>query len=270
MGILIASYPFFIERYLFETNHYRIPVRNLPDVFSGFTIVHVTDIHSGFLMPLFIVEKIIRKINRMKKDLVVCTGDYVHHERGITAIDKTLPLVLKLTAPQGVYSVLGNHDHLAGAGRCLGWFEKGNQNLRHRCVEIRKQGQSIWIGGAGDLWEDSPGIDRAFKSVPEKACKLLLAHNPDTADTHFKTPVDLMMSGHTHGGQVRIPFIGAPFLPVRNKTYEKGLVRSGKTPVFISKGLGWAILPVRFNCRPEIAVLHLIPEADSSKKNRRI
>ncbi len=265
LGALLAGYPFFIERYLFETNHYQVPVRNLPDVFTGYTLVHVTDIHYGFLMPLFVIKKIINRVNRIKKDMVVCTGDYVHLSNGASNIDKVMPEVLKLKAPKGVWSVLGNHDHRAGKNRCLHWLEKGNQNLRHRAVEIKKRGKSIWIGGAGDLWEDRPGIDRAFEKTPDAACKILLAHNPDTADTYFRKRVDLMISGHTHGGQVRIPFFGAPLLPVNNKAYEKGLVRTGKTPVFISKGLGWAILPVRFNCRPEIAVLHLIPDTASHK-----
>ncbi|NQU39869.1 MAG: hypothetical protein HQ523_07955 [Lentisphaerae bacterium] len=96
--------------------------------------------------------------------------------------------------------------------------------------------------------------------MPESDCRIVLAHNPDTADTSFSSRVDLMLSGHTHGGQVRIPFIGPPVLPVRNKNYSSGLKSSlrGAT-VFISRGIGWAILPVRFNCFPEIAVLELIP-----------
>jgi hypothetical protein len=88
----------------------------------------------------------------------------------------------------------------------------------------------------------------------------VLAHNPDTADTAFNSRIDLMISGHTHGGQVQLPFLGAPVLPVRNKEYSSGLKRSPRgTRVFISRGIGWAVYPIRLNCLPEIAVLELVP-----------
>ena len=85
----------------------------------------------------------------------------------------------------------------------------------------------------------------------------MLAHNPDTVDTNFKTRVDLVISGHTHGGQVNIPFFGPPILPVNNKLYSSGLVKTKKTNLYISKGLGWSIFPIRFNCYPEISILKL-------------
>ena len=97
-------------------------------------------------------------------------------------------------------------------------------------------------------------------SLSERDCRIVLAHNPDSADTDFEGRIDLMLSGHTHGGQIRIPFYGPPVLPVSNKTYSSGLKISTKQhPVFISRGIGWAIYPVRFNCFPEIPVLELVP-----------
>ena len=105
-------------------------------------------------------------------------------------------------------------------------------------------------------------MDELCAGVPEDECRILLAHNPDTADTDYTTRVDLILSGHTHGGQVVLPFVGPPVLPVRNRAYGSGLVRSPRgTPVFISRGIGWAVYPVRFNCLPEIAVLELIPQS---------
>ncbi len=101
-----------------------------------------------------------------------------------------------------------------------------------------------------------------LKKIPSEDCRIVLAHNPDTADTQFDGRVDLMLCGHTHGGQINIPLVGPPILPVRNKSYSSGLKVSPRgTKVFISKGIGWSICPVRFNCRPEIAVLELVPEA---------
>ena len=257
IGALMASYPLFIERHRFQVNTYKIPVPNLPPAFNGFTIVHLTDIHYGFLMPLKVVKQLLNKANSIERDIIVCTGDNVHQRNNAGQIDALWPELSKLTAPRGVYSVLGNHDHWADFSRSRHWLNKSGQNLRHKAIAINKGAQKIWLGGCGDYMEDKIGLDLAFGNVPPGDCKIALAHNPDTADTFFKTRVDLMICGHTHGGQVNIPFWGAPILPVHNKSYISGLVTTPKTSIFISKGLGWTILPVRFNCLPEIAVLKL-------------
>ena len=254
---LLSTYPFFIERYLFQVNTYEIPIPRLPVAFEGFTIVQLTDIHYGFLMPMAAVRHVIKTANALHKDMLVCTGDYIHERNRTVQIDAVWPELCRLQAPCGVYSVLGNHDHWGDTDRSLDWLARSGQNLRHRSVAIQRQNQRIWLGGAGDLWEDDPGIDSAFAGVPSGECKILLAHNPDTADTFYRRTIDLMICGHTHGGQVVIPFWGPPVLPVSNKRYSSGLINNGKTKLFISRGLGWAIVPVRLNCRPEIAVLKL-------------
>jgi len=258
-SLLVASYPFFIERYLVQINRYRIPVPNLPKEFTDFRILHLTDLHFGFLVPELLIQHVIEKANNINKDIVVCTGDYIHERKITDHIEQVWSLIAKLKAKSGVYSVLGNHDHGDNFDRSLYWIEKSGQNLRHRAKPIEHDGARIWIGGAGDLWKDEPGIDNAFHNVPDNDCKILLAHNPDTADTSFDARVDLMISGHTHGGQVNIPLYGPPVLPVRNKRYSSGYIKSEKTNLFISKGIGWAIIPVRFNCMPEIAILELQP-----------
>ena len=258
IGTLTAVYPFCIERYLFQVNTYRIPISNLPSNFNGFTIVQLTDLHYGFLMPLKVVEKIIYKINTLQKDVIVCTGDYVLERNGTTQIDTIWPHLMKLRAKSGVYSVLGNHDHWGDTERSLYWLEKSGQSIRHKAVPIIRGEEKIWLGGAGDYLEDNLGIDNAFQHIPKSECKILLSHNPDSADTGFKTRIDLMISGHTHGGQVIIPFVGPPILPVKNKSYSSGFIRTGKTNLYISRGLGWAMIPVRFNCLPEISILRLV------------
>ncbi len=258
IGALIASYPFCIERYIFQVNIYRIPVPNLPPKFNGYTITQLTDLHHGLLMPQAVVEKLIHKANTLQKDLIVCTGDYTLEKNGTKQIDTVWPQLMKLNAKDGVYSVLGNHDHWGSTDRSLYWLEKSGQSVRHKAVPIIREEKKIWIGGAGDYMEDDLGIDDAFQHVPDSECKVLLSHNPDSADTDYKTRIDLMISGHTHGGQVIIPFIGAPILPVKNKIYSSGFIRTEGTNLYISRGLGWAIIPVRFNCLPEISVLKLV------------
>ena len=255
--MLIASYPFLIERNLILVNHYKIQVSNLPISFQDFTIVHLTDLHYGLLVPEAVIKWVVNKANTLQKDVIVCTGDYVHENNATGQIDQVWPILSQLSAPLGVYSVLGNHDHWADTERSLYWLQKSGQDLRHKAIPIKRNGQQIWLGGTGDYWEDDLLIDSVFKEASSNDCKILLAHNPDTADTEFNTHIDLFLCGHTHGGQVRIPFYGAPILPVNNKSYTSGYIKTDKTALFISRGIGWAHLPIRFNCPPEIAVLHL-------------
>lgn len=256
---LCASYPVFIESHLLQINYYNVPVNNLPHSFHGFKIVHITDVHYGPLVRLNFVKEVINKANGIRGDIIVCTGDYVHERNSTKQIDTVWPVLSQLKATHGVYSVLGNHDHWADFNKSKYWLSKSGQNLRHKSIPISKNGEEIWLGGAGDYFEDSIGIDTAFQNVPKEKCKIVLAHNPDTADQNYVTRVDLFISGHTHGGQVNIPFIGTPILPVKNKKYSSGYIQNSKNGVFISRGIGWAIIPVRFNCSPEIAVLNLLP-----------
>ena len=259
-GLLIGSYPIFIERYLIMANTYRIPVPNLPENFAGFRIVQLADLHYGFLVPLKIIEHVVAKANEIERDLIVCTGDYVHERNATTQIDTVWPALAKLEAPEGVYSILGNHDHWADTDRSQHWLEQTGQDLRHKTAYIERDGQRLWLAGAGDLWEDHRDVDSLLQPIPENECRILLAHNPDTADTLYSARTDLILSGHTHGGQVKIPFIGTPVLPVKNKNYSSGLKTSLRgANVFISRGIGWAVFPIRFNCCPEIVVLELVP-----------
>ncbi|MFI3121080.1 MAG: metallophosphoesterase [Methylococcaceae bacterium] len=256
--VLVGSYPIFIERNLVQLNRYKIPIPNLPLSFHGFTLAHLTDVHLGALVSPSFVEEIVHRANRLNTDIIVCTGDYVHQRNTIEEIDKVWPVLSKLTARYGVYSVLGNHDHWADTARSLYWLERSGQNIRHQCKPIYKGREKILLGGAGDFWEDELKINEAFSCSDQDDCKILLSHNPDSVDTDFQTPLSLVLSGHTHGGQVVLPLLGAPRLPVENKAYSSGLISTPKTPLFISRGIGWSTLPVRFNCYPEIAVLELV------------
>ncbi|MEW6349380.1 MAG: metallophosphoesterase [Thermodesulfobacteriota bacterium] len=261
-GLLGAiGYTIFVERYIVVTNFYRIPVPNLPESFSGFRIVHLSDLHYGFLVPLALIPSVINRANELKPNLIVCTGDYCHGGSSSTQIDQVWSVLQRLTAPSGVYSVLGNHDHWADTARSDYWLKRTGQDLRHRSVRIDRDRHHFRLIGAGDLWEDHIGLRQLLRDVPDTDCRIILAHNPDTADSEPYSRFDLMLSGHTHGGQVDVPFVGPPVLPVENKNYSSGLKLSIRgNRVFISKGIGWAICPVRFNCFPEIAVLELVPE----------
>jgi predicted MPP superfamily phosphohydrolase len=254
---LLGSYPFFIEGKILQVNEYKIPVRGLPDSFNGFRIAHITDVHYGLFVGRSFVKKAVRLANDCEPDVTVCTGDYVHERNGTGQIDIVWPVLAELKAKYGVFSVLGNHDHWADFDRSEYWLNETGQNLRHQSVKIIKDDQEIWFGGSGDFYEDTLRIDNAFSGVPEDKCKILLTHNPDAVDQNYSTKINLAIAGHTHGGQVNIPFVGPPVLPVHNKMYSSGYIKTPKTNIFISRGIGWAILPVRFNCFPEVAILNL-------------
>ena len=266
----LVGYTVLIERSIVLSNTYRIPVRNLPEAFTGFRIVHLTDLHYGPLVPLTLIEDLVDRTNRLKPDIIVCTGDYVHERNATGQIDAVWPVLSRLTARSGVYSVLGNHDHWASTSRSVYWLKRTGQDLRHKTVALEREGQRLWLAGAGDLWEDFTGIDGLLQAVPGDACRIVLAHNPDTADIDRTSRVDLMISGHTHGGQIDIPFIGPPVLPVKNKNYSSGLKHTMRgEAVFISRGIGWTIYPVRFNCYPEIAILELVPARQNRNEESR-
>lgn len=235
----------------FEVNTYRIPVPHLPSSFDGFTLVQLTDLHHGFGIPISVVDRVIHQANLIEKDAIVCTGDYVHGGDGLDAIDTVWSRLMTLKAKSGVYSVLGNHDHWHHQeDRSFYWLEKSGQSVRHRAVPISRGADRIWIGGSGDYSFDQLGIDEAFRHAPSGDCKILLSHNPDAADTAFETRVDLMICGHTHGGQIALP----PFAARLSGLQE----RSGMN-VYISRGIGWYIAPIRINCAAEISVLKLVP-----------
>ena len=257
-GALGAGYVGFGERYLFGVNHYPVAIRDLPPSLEGTRILQISDLHYGFLMGRYSVKRVLRKAQKVAADMIVLTGDYVGHPGGFADLQWVLDRFGELEARHGVHAVLGNHDHWAGStDKAVAQMERLGISLHHRRHAIEAPDGRLWLAGAGDLWEDLPRIDEVLDGVPEDEPRIVLAHNPDTADVEWSARVDLMMSGHTHGGQVVIPFLGAPKLPVRNKRYSSGLIRAAKTQLFITRGLGWAILPVRFNCPPELAVLVL-------------
>ena len=257
---LVLFYGIFIERYLVRFPRHTIPVPNLPESFRGTTIVHVSDVHLSPLVPRWFLARLFRKVEALEKDIIVCTGDYVLGRDVPERVNAAWSLLRELRAPLGVYSVLGNCDHWADDARSRQMLSDSGQDVRGKAIAIRKGDQTLLIAGAGDLQEDHIPLDAVLGAAPSEACRILLAHNPDTADTEFAERVDLVIAGHTHGGQVELPFFGIPMLPVENKNYSYGLKRSPKGHlVFISKGIGWGIFPGRLNSFPEIPILKLVP-----------
>ena len=254
---IFLLYVTFIERYDIQENTYEIYFDNLPQEFDNFKILVIADLHFGFRLDENMAEKIIQRANSINADAIFGLGDYVR--RRPEELKLVWPYLKKLNAPYGVYMVNGNHDEWASHELSLKLLEDSGYSVRHRHKYIKKGNSQIAIAGTGDYTGDEVGMDKALQGIPSNIFRILLTHNPDVADLPHKNRVDLFVSGHTHGGQFVIPFTNySPVIPVNNKNYDKGIKYNNKNePVFISKGIGCAIISVRFNCNPELAIIEL-------------
>ena len=237
-----------------------VAVKGLPEGFEGFTICQLTDIHHGAMVDMDFIEKVVGMANALGPDLFVLTGDYVSRSRRYIA--PVADLLATLRSRFGTFAVLGNHDHWVGGRRMRDALTAGGiRILRNRHDFIEAGGGRICIAGVGDLRTDRPDARAALSGVEDDIPRIVLSHHPDYAESiPSDVRVDLVMAGHTHGGQVRLPvFNYAPYLPSRyGQRYRGGLVRRGSLQVYVSRGIGMVNVPVRFNCPPEITMVRLV------------
>jgi predicted MPP superfamily phosphohydrolase len=256
---------------LVETRWFRVSnrvhrLKGLPPELDGLRIVQLTDIHHGPTMSPNYVRQVIEAANDVNADLVLLTGDYVY--RSPMYIQPVMNELAKLRGKIGVIGVLGNHDWWQdGPATKRAFREIGVplvDNDRLFLTPDRKlltsADRGLCIAGIGDYTEDVVDFERALANVPADMPRLLMSHNPDAAeDTRLSRGgyrVDLMLCGHTHGGQVWIPGIGTPILPSRyGQKYASGLVKGPVCDVFVCRGVGTTVLPMRFCVRPEVAVI---------------
>jgi predicted MPP superfamily phosphohydrolase len=157
-----------------------------------------------------------------------------------------------------VYAILGNHDHWTDADEVARALQTQPITvLRNAAIPIDRGGARLWIAGVDDVWERHADLDQALRLVPADQATILLAHEPDYADLAAQYSVDLQLSGHSHGGQVQLPFFGSPILPYLGRKYPRGLYQIGSLQLYTNRGLGVVSPPVRFNCRPEITLFTL-------------
>ena len=248
---------FFVEPHWFKVTRPVFQIPNLPSAWDGVRIVHITDIHVGRLSSLDDARDIVNMANALHPDIVVMTGDYV--SKAAAATRALVEVIRDLRAKVAKFAVLGNHDYWTNSVAMINLFEEtGVRMLTNRSHVLRRKGQSLCFAGVDDLMAGRPDLNRALTGVDKQISRILLCHNPDFAEIMPGNPrVDLMLCGHTHGGQIKIPFIGPLVLPIKHKKYAEGLVQGPRCPVFISHGLGMVNYPVRFNCRPELPLITL-------------
>lgn len=254
-----AVYATLIEPRWIQVTRPQVRVGGLHPALEGLRIALLTDLHAGGGRPLSLVHRAVRLTMAKRPHLIALTGDFAADDA--PSFGPVLEALQGLRAPLGVYAVPGNHDFEVGIGR---WHrevtaEPGIIDLTNRVRMLHVDGARFCVAGVDDLHEGHPTLDPLPPSA-ERDFTLLLAHTPDHAEKlcGSENAVDLVLAGHTHGGQVRLPFAGAMIKSVKHdELYEAGLRRRPWTQVYTSRGLGTIHLPIRFLCRPEVAVIHL-------------
>ncbi|WP_243895936.1 metallophosphoesterase [Paenibacillus sp. F411] len=256
-GLLGAGYGAFWEPNHIELTRLNLQQQRLPASFHGMKIVHFSDLHLGFPLWSDKTGKVVEMILQEKPDLIVFTGDMV--DGRAQALDGSLEALSRLQAPLGVLSILGNHDYENADDLVSKQASAGFTVLRNSHVLLERRGKVIAVAGLEDWLEGTPDAEQALQGIPEGMYTLMLMHEPDYAGIVSTYPVDLQLSGHSHGGQIRLPGIGEVVTPPGALRYVQGLYNVGERgmPLYVNRGLGTTRLPMRFLCRPEITVLTL-------------
>jgi predicted MPP superfamily phosphohydrolase len=254
--VMAASYG------LYEAGSVRIErpnlhVPKLPEAFNGLRVAFLTDIHHGPFIGLDYVASVVRTTLALAPDLILLGGDYISKDAKYIA--PCFEVLAGLKAPLGVFGVLGNHDYRHGlleVKSCLA--RAGIEELTNSGVWLERGASRLRLAGVDDLWWGKPDARPAVgDATPGDAC-VLVSHNPDFAEKLRDTRVGLMLSGHTHGGQIYVPGYGAPVVPSRyGQKYLHGLVQAPHTQVYISRGLGTVTVPMRYVSRPELTLATL-------------
>ncbi|GIO22367.1 metallophosphoesterase [Oceanobacillus sp. J11TS1] len=249
-----------IEPSLLTITEESITSSQIPTAFNQFKIVQFSDTHLGFHYDLEQFQKLVSKINNLKPDLILFTGDLVDKPNNYNWNDKLINLLKELDAPKGKFWIYGNHDHGGyGTEILLETFEAADFTLlQNSASRIQCGDASFLLAGLDDAMLGSPNIGKALETQSESDFTILLAHEPDLADTVKEYPVDIQLSGHSHGGQVRLPFIGDLYTPAYAEKYVQGkYIISDQLTLYVNSGIGTTRLPYRFFCRPELHVFTL-------------
>jgi predicted MPP superfamily phosphohydrolase len=243
------------EPFMLSIERQEIFLRRLPPKLDGLRIVHLSDFHYGPLVNPEHLERAVRAANELGADLIALTGDYISQDRAYAA--PCAEVVGKLRARHGVYAVLGNHDHWTDAALIADLFRaEGIRVLINEGSRVDLRGETFWLAGVDDTMVGLEDLPLALAGSSDDELKLLLAHNPIILRRAARANVDLVLSGHTHGGQVawrsEKSRSGRP-----RRRLLRGLGRRGNTQIYVTRGLGTVVLPIRYGCPPEISVLEL-------------
>lgn len=273
-GVGLAGGVGFINSRSPELVRQEVFLENLPSSFDGLKIAQITDIHAGPLVPPELIRAGMDLLRSVDPDLVVMTGDFISGPTRFLwtsyggfsegTLDYCLKELSSLKAPLGAFAVFGNHDFWAGP-KNMALLEAGLKSigvrvLRNENLLLHKDNQIIVLGGVDDYWSDTCRLPTTFQGSPPAACRILLSHNPDVNELIEATNqrVDLIISGHTHGGQIIVPFWGSLYNPSPfGQKYLAGLIRDNSRQTYVSRGLGLFFVPIRLNAPADVSLLVL-------------
>lgn len=257
-----ALYAGEIARHELRVEEHTLHLPRLPEAFRGMRVVQISDFHYAEFSEGWFLREVVDRVNRLKPDMVVLTGDFVSYgplpkSYARRHAGPCAEILSKIECPLR-YAIMGNHDCMVGEQHVMGPLrENGIPVLENEAVPLERERQRLWLAGldSADQWKSHP--ERAIPRAGGEPI-IVLAHEPDILPEIAKYKADLMLSGHTHGGQVRLPFVGAVVLPPLGKKYVEGLYQYGATQLYVNRGIGTVGMPFRLNCPPEITVLTLV------------
>lgn len=253
-----STYITLVEPGWVETSHVAVTLPRLASAFCDYRIAQISDIHMGGWMDAQRLGDIVRRVNAQTPDLIAITGDFVTRHAESYSRDLREGLS-RLRAPDGVVAVLGNHDYWSTPDIVRGILAaSGIRELPNTVHTLQRGAAQLHIAGVDDIWMEQDRLDQVLAALPNDGAAILLAHEPDFADTSAASGrFDLQLSGHSHGGQIVAPLVGPLRLPYLGVKYPAGRYQVGEMIQYTNRGVGMIRPFVRFNCRPEITILHL-------------
>jgi len=237
-----------------------------PERLSGFTIALLSDFHYDPYFSIHPIRASIGIVKALRPQLILLTGDFVSvpffgdPAKGAADADPCAAILKGLKAPHGVWAVMGNHDAFTDPDRVTAALKtQGIRVLANESIPVESDGARFWLGGVDDVLGKTADLDATLHNVPQSEAMVLMVHEPDYADRVARHPVDLQLSGHSHGGQVRLPLLPPLYLPDLGKKYVWGLYKIGGLMLYTNPGLGTVAVPARLNCPPEITLLTIRP-----------
>ncbi len=235
-----------------------------PERLNGFTVAVLSDFHYDPYFSIHPLRAAIAMLNRLRPDLIALAGDFVSvplvgdERKAAFAAEPCARLLRQMTAPRGLWAVMGNHDDATDPEHVTHALQAENiRVLANQSEPIEQDDARFWLAGVNDVISGTADLSKTMHGVPAGEPVILLAHEPDFADEASQYPIDLQLSGHSHGGQIRIPFLPPLYLPELAKKYVWGTYHVGPLTLHTSAGLGTIGIPMRLNCPPEVTVLTL-------------
>jgi uncharacterized protein len=254
--LLAVYYVYDLEPSWIEVRSISLSLPHLAPEFSSYRIVQLSDIHADQRMTAQRIQNLVDRVNQMHPDLVVLTGDFV--TRNPQKFAPNLMSLKALTPTDKTLAILGNHDAFTDPDLVQTTLETaGVDVLSNQVVTLNRSLAQLHIGGVDDVWAGRDRLNKVLDALPPTGAAILLAHEPDFADTSAATGrFDLQLSGHSHGGQIHIPLMKRVLPPLAYK-YPLGQYQVGSMIQYTNRGVGSSGIPIRFNCRPEITIFTL-------------